>query len=296
MTTEDPLLDFSCALMMNEFPNMDSAMVPMVQSWIAQFLSGAITYPEAHRLALENCGAASFIDRIQDILTVEPDPIPEPRTKSLSPLDLKGQRNKTRSWTSQEDNRLLAGVRKFGLVAGSTWSAIAEFVGNGRSRSQCSQRWIRVLDPRICKGGWTREEDRALIELVGLYGEKSWMKIGTELGNRSDVQCRYRYMQLQRDEVKPKSPARASRCGQQEIRHTLPGPPPPVPAWPVEPVPETPAVVPTVESLAEDQGEIIGEIRLFEFTDNVPIPLTTSLDLKKSDPLFDSNIWLWGMD
>jgi hypothetical protein len=291
MLMDDPLLDFSCALMMNEFPNMDTAMVPIVRSWIAQLLGGAIPYEEARQLVVEHCGAASFIDKIQDILTVSADPMPEPKTKAGSQMDLKGQRSKTRSWTSQEDNRLLAGVRRFGIGAGSTWSAIAEFVGNGRSRSQCSQRWIRVLDPRICKGQWTRQDDRILLDFVALYGEKSWMKIGAELGNRSDVQCRYRYLQLQRDESRPKSPARVMPADAPDIRsiQTLPAPPPGR-TW----LPQaTPAVI-AIPGHQDEQDP--GEVKVLELAENVPIPLTTSLDLKRSDPLFDSTIWLWRME
>jgi hypothetical protein len=243
----DPFLDFSCALMMNEFPNIDAAKIPTVRSWIARFLAGAMPYEEARQLVLEHCGTATCIDKIQDILTVLEEPTFEAKTKGILQMTLKGPRNKTRTWTSQEDNRLLAGIRKFGIDAGTTWSAIAKFVGNGRSGSQCSQRWLRVLDPRICKGEWTSEDDSALRHFVEIHGEKSWKKIGAELGNRSDVQCRYRYLKLQREESKPKS-----------------------------------LVMPIIPH--QDQPD--------PFADNVPIPLTTSLDLKKSDPLFDSSIWL----
>jgi hypothetical protein len=104
-------------------------------------------------------------------------------------------RNKTRGWTIDEDNRLFAGIRRYGLE--SAWSTVAEFVGNGRTRSQCSQRWIRVLDPRISRSDWTDDEDRRLRDLVEVHGEKAWMKVGSLMGDRSDVQCRYRYLQLQ---------------------------------------------------------------------------------------------------
>jgi hypothetical protein len=33
---------------------------------------------------------------------------------------------------------------------------------------------------------------------VEKHGEKSWKKIATQFGNRSDVQCRYHYQQMQR--------------------------------------------------------------------------------------------------
>lgn len=105
-------------------------------------------------------------------------------------------RKKTRSWTNEEDQRLLMGVHLYGL---ENWTLVAQFVGNGRTRSMCSQRWIRVLDPKISKNHWSEEEDQQLLQMIKLYGEKSWMKIATKLGNRSDVQCRYHYQQLQRD-------------------------------------------------------------------------------------------------
>jgi hypothetical protein len=38
------------------------------------------------------------------------------------------------------------------------------------------------------------------------------------------------------------------------------------------------------------------DIRIFEFTDDFPIQMTTSLNLKKSDPLFDPDIWLWQIE
>jgi hypothetical protein len=40
--------------------------------------------------------------------------------------------------------------------------------------------------PRICKGQWSKEKDKALLEFVAFCGKKSWMKIGSEFDNRSD--------------------------------------------------------------------------------------------------------------
>jgi hypothetical protein len=37
------------------------------------------------------------------------------------------------------------------------------------------------------------------MRLVAKYGDKSWIRVSRELVSRSDVQCRYRYLQLQRD-------------------------------------------------------------------------------------------------
>jgi len=95
-------------------------------------------------------------------------------------------------WSEYEDNRLFMALHIFGT---NFWYNISAIVGNGRTRSQCMQRWCRVLDPRISKKKWTTEEDEQLCALVALNGE-SWLQIASIMGNRSDVQCRYRYKQL----------------------------------------------------------------------------------------------------
>jgi hypothetical protein len=128
-------------------------------------------------------------------------------------------RHKTKQWTAVEDARLLAGIRKHGL---ENWSSVARFVGSGRSRSQCSQRWQRGLDPRISRSPWTAREDTILRSLVAQYGEKSWIRVSTELWNRSDVQCRYRYMQLQK--MRPRRAANGGGRAEAAPPHDIPVP------------------------------------------------------------------------
>ena len=102
---------------------------------------------------------------------------------------------KTRPWSEYEDMRLIAGILRYGL---ESWGTIANFVGNSRTKAQCCQRWTRGLDPRISKVSWTKEEDEKLMCMISKWGSKKWTKIASEMGNRSDVQCRYRFKQLQR--------------------------------------------------------------------------------------------------
>jgi hypothetical protein len=111
--------------------------------------------------------------------------------------DAPGQsRRKPRTWSAAEDIRLLAGIHRFGL---ENWGIVAGFVGNGRTRAQCAQRWVRGLDPRISKDQWSEEDDQRLIQLVREEGATGWSKIAAGIGNRSDVQCRDHFFQLQRD-------------------------------------------------------------------------------------------------
>ena len=80
------------------------------------------------------------------------------------------KRARNRSWSYPEDARLRQAVLMFGL---DSWSLVASYVGNGRTRAQCSQRWFRGIDP-------TR------------------VKVAREMQTRCDVQCRYRYAQIQK--------------------------------------------------------------------------------------------------
>lgn len=107
------------------------------------------------------------------------------------------RRRRTHSWSASEDNRLIFAIHHDGF---GDWSKVAAFVGNGRTRSQCSQRWHRTLDPRINKNNWSSEDDKKLIEAVQKYGANTWTKVAKYIGARTDVQCRYRYLLIQKHE------------------------------------------------------------------------------------------------
>lgn len=135
-----------------------------------------------------NVAAATLVD---DVLNAFDKHVP-----SVTKQELPSTVNRRcRLWTYDEDCLLLAGLLKYGL---GDWKSIAFYVGGGRSRSQCFQRWGRALDPKIAKVPWTAEEERVLLELVRKHGEHAWATIAKELGSRSDVQCRYRYFQIKK--------------------------------------------------------------------------------------------------
>ena len=124
-------------------------------------------------------------------------------TEKLKQQSLRTGRKVIQNWTEEEDRRLLYAIHKYGQ---GDWNVIADFCANGRNRSQCAQRWNRVLDPRISKDPWTEAEEQRLKELVDEHGEKSWKIIADILGNRTDIQCRYHYknvMQKVKDKKKP---------------------------------------------------------------------------------------------
>lgn len=138
-------------------------------------------------------GESASMEKLKAIKEVGEEPIPHQESE----IDISKSRKKIHSWCPEEDNRLLAGILRHGLDG---WSNIATFVGNGRTRAQCSQRWHRGLDPRIKRSNWTKQDEELLLNLIAKHGAKAWMKIAADIGNRSDVQCRYHYLQMSKEQ------------------------------------------------------------------------------------------------
>jgi len=92
-------------------------------------------------------------------------------------------------WTKEEDQKLKTLVDLYG---DKDWHQVA---GDFRDRSdvQCQQRWDKVVNPKLIKGPWTKEEDEKVIDLVRKYGPKKWTLIARQLDGRIGKQCRERW-------------------------------------------------------------------------------------------------------
>jgi hypothetical protein len=115
--------------------------------------------------------------------------LPDPRI-GFNP---RGSRRKSYPWTDRENLRLLVAVARYGA---RDWRSIAAFVGAGRSSNQCNQRWCRALDPSIQHKPWSETDDQKLLRTVDVLGKASWSQIAKIITGRTDLQCRYRYLQL----------------------------------------------------------------------------------------------------
>jgi hypothetical protein len=172
---------------------MDDEIRESARPILMALIDGKITSEAAKIPLAELFNEAIPLDRINKILNVPDEPLPaawetsRPRGNS--------QRKNIQPWTDAEDIRLIAGLHR---CRDNNWTTVAEFVGNSRTRGQCQQRWKRKLDPHISLGAWTESEEKRLVDLVVKHGVPAWVKIAQELGNRSDVQCRYRYRKMQR--------------------------------------------------------------------------------------------------
>ncbi|KAM3664274.1 myb-related protein B isoform 2-T2 [Ammospiza maritima maritima] len=104
-------------------------------------------------------------------------------------------------WTPEEDEQLKMLVSHYGQ---NDWKFLASHFPN-RSDQQCQYRWLRVLNPDLVKGPWTKEEDQKVIELVKKYGTKQWTLIAKHLKGRLGKQCRERWHNHLNPEVKKSS-------------------------------------------------------------------------------------------
>jgi hypothetical protein len=192
--TLQALVDFTLSLFSECAPSFPPAVASAVSHAVECFLQQQMSYKDLTQTVVSLTGIIRPLEHLRVILETSPVPLPDPQSG-----DLADARRPSRTWSRYEDQRLLAGIYKNGI---DNWTAISKFVGNGRTRSQCSQRWYRGLNPKIRKDHWSPEEEQRLLALVAEHGEKSWTTIALHLGNRSDVQCRYRYHLL----VKGRSP------------------------------------------------------------------------------------------
>jgi hypothetical protein len=102
------------------------------------------------------------------------------------------KQNRTTSgtgWTTEEDDLLRRLVSESESVS---WCVIAKFFPN-KTAPQIAGRWDKVIDPRLIKGCWTREEDEAILKFVEAHGNKDWAKLAVLLEGRTGKQCRERY-------------------------------------------------------------------------------------------------------
>jgi hypothetical protein len=188
MSRTSPLSTFALRFILEASPGLTDLELSEAHRIVEQYLNSGVSYETASALYRSKFFTTAPIDRIRQILEVSSDSLPSRPT-----FPEQAFRRKNHQWTSIEDTRLLSGIHKFGT---ENWNIVAQYVGNNRTRSQCSQRWQRGLDPRISKSQWSPQEEARLLQLVEAYGNRAWIRISTALGNRSDVQCRYRYHQL----------------------------------------------------------------------------------------------------
>jgi len=186
--SDRPLLRVAMSYYMESCIGGDFGCKERVKSLFKQLIEKVINFETCKNELKKMNVSILALERLGLILNT---PLSPPKkTVEIDSLKMDSERKKHRHWENYEDYRL---IRAFDMF-GENWSEIAKFVGNNRTKYECSQRWKRVLDPDISKDPWTDEEEMRLRELVKEYGPKKWKIIASKMGNRCDVQCRYRFL------------------------------------------------------------------------------------------------------
>ncbi|KAK8945712.1 Transcription factor MYB39 [Platanthera guangdongensis] len=85
-------------------------------------------------------------------------------------------------WTSEEDQKLVQYIENHGH---GSWRHLPKSAGLNRCGKSCRLRWTNYLRPDIKRGKFSEEEERLIIHLHSVLGNK-WSAIATRLPGRTD--------------------------------------------------------------------------------------------------------------
>ncbi|KAF8112503.1 hypothetical protein N665_0064s0126 [Sinapis alba] len=86
------------------------------------------------------------------------------------------------AWTPEEDQKLVSYVNRHGEGG---WRTLPEKAGLKRCGKSCRLRWANYLRPDIKRGEFTEDEERSIISLHALHGNK-WAAIARGVPGRTD--------------------------------------------------------------------------------------------------------------
>ncbi|KAJ4952881.1 hypothetical protein NE237_029713 [Protea cynaroides] len=85
-------------------------------------------------------------------------------------------------WMPEEDQKLMDYIQKHGH---GSWRALPKLAGLNRCGKSCRLRWTNYLRPDIKRGKFSEDEERIIIQLHSVLGNK-WSAIATHLPGRTD--------------------------------------------------------------------------------------------------------------
>ncbi|GAB4861798.1 Transcription factor myb17 [Ancistrocladus abbreviatus] len=85
-------------------------------------------------------------------------------------------------WTPEEDEILVNYINKYGH---GSWRSLPKLAGLLRCGKSCRLRWTNYLRPDIKRGPFTPEEEKLVIQLHAILGNR-WAAIASQLQGRTD--------------------------------------------------------------------------------------------------------------
>ncbi|XP_044968207.1 transcription factor MYB51-like [Hordeum vulgare subsp. vulgare] len=87
-------------------------------------------------------------------------------------------------WTPEEDLALMQYIERNGGSHGN-WRRLPKLAGLDRCGKSCRLRWCNYLNPNIKRGPFTSDEDKLIIDLHSILGNK-WAAIAKQMPGRTD--------------------------------------------------------------------------------------------------------------
>ncbi|KAL9666019.1 hypothetical protein QQ045_000341 [Rhodiola kirilowii] len=100
-----------------------------------------------------------------------------------SPISFEDDGLKKGPWTPEEDEKLVEFINK--NDGHGSWRSLPKLSGLNRCGKSCRLRWTNYLRPDIKRGKFSDEEERLVIHLHSVLGNK-WSRIATHLPGRTD--------------------------------------------------------------------------------------------------------------
>eukprot|EP01018_Ginkgo_biloba_P039585 Gb_22239 [translate_table: standard] len=85
-------------------------------------------------------------------------------------------------WSPEEDQKLIKYITKHGH---GCWTQVSKQAGLERCGKSCRLRWINYLRPGLKRGEFSLQEERMIIEMHALLGNR-WSRIASQLPGRTD--------------------------------------------------------------------------------------------------------------